>query len=143
LERTYKKNIVSNFFSKLQKKLLLYNIFFHKKFFPNPKLQFICIKVDWGMEYSCFAATLILFAILFFFWSLLWFALQKYIIGSTLNLRRIGKILKKWWNMIKNFLIWEGPNPSSISVFIDNEQKIQKWHWFLFSILKESKICSL
>jgi hypothetical protein len=70
-------------FWSFEKKLLLQYLFY-KTF------RLICIKIDWAMEKSCLAAILILSAI----------ELSKYIIRSTLNLIAIGKILKKWWNII-------------------------------------------
>jgi hypothetical protein len=39
------------------------------------------------------------------------------------NLRGTEIILKKWWNLIKKILIWEGADPISISELIDNESE--------------------
>jgi hypothetical protein len=33
------------------------------------------------------------------------------------------KVLKKWWNIIKKILTWEGPNLRSISELIDDKLK--------------------
>jgi hypothetical protein len=43
------------------------------------------------------------FVLIFFKFSFLmiWTTIPKYIIGLTLNLRGIGKILKKWWNLLQ------------------------------------------
>jgi hypothetical protein len=40
-------------------------------------------------------------------------------------------------------LIWEGPNPSSISELIDNESKIQTSHWLSYNLLWEFDIWRL
>jgi hypothetical protein len=109
--------------------------FFYMTFFPNRKFQLICIKI----------AILILSAILFICSNLFFIILNDLNYQNiSLNLIVIGKIFEMWWNMIKKNLIWENPNPCSISELINNVSKNPNvWLYKLIIKLSPKRIRNL